>query len=123
MVLSTLLLVAAAGCFADPAQSPPPPGASAAFVDLSSKRPVASTRLECESLDGRWLEPSAFCSHVGTGDAGKACTDSSECESYCRTTTLVEPCIPVQGSCHESYDFEECTQGVASGLSEYAFCS
>ena len=59
--------------------------------------------------------------HLPTFDGGKACTDSSQCESYCQAPGGTEIDTEIIGQC---YGFEEaiCMQEVRDGIADAEWC-
>lgn len=80
-----------------------------------------TTAEECAARGGSWrrmgMAQTEVC-EMPTGDAGKPCSDSSECESYCVAPEGVEKGAVVTGTCHGTflrlgYCFAEVTKGHA----------
>jgi len=74
------------------------PSANAGAASKSS--PVVDTQPACESAGGQWLpdcSPNAPRCLMPYADAGKQCTDSSECESNMCITDLEEVCTAGEG--------------------------
>jgi len=88
---------------------------------LAQITPRADTKKECLHSNGKWLNGGCV---VFTHDSGKACSDHSECEAYCRTSKSVNPgTAPITGICSSAFAFEGgCTQGVSHGKAEVEMC-
>lgn len=64
--------------------------------------------------------PCYFCNNA-TSDAGKECTDSSQCESYCQApedTTMDEN---TTGTCYNSLT-ADCMKEVKNGITQGTWC-
>jgi len=90
-------------------------------VDLSCTK----EKEECETLGGKWGCKGMICSgnpcnmtvycNKPTSDAGKTCTDSSQCESYCQApSNTSSDSGDIIGKCYE-YEYADCMSEVRNG--------
>ncbi|MFC1640794.1 hypothetical protein ACFL2D_01950 [Patescibacteria group bacterium] len=65
----------------------------------------------CKVRGGEWVETSSNQRGLGckveTNDAGKECTDSTQCKSYCEAPVNAEFGAYVTGSCHKYSIYDE----------------
>jgi hypothetical protein len=95
------------------------------FVEYDNGGPVAATEELCVAAQGSWgpagILGEPMCHFVPT-DAGKACTDSTQCESKCVSATRVRYLARVTGVCHDSFLPFGCLQRVHAGKAGQALC-
>ena len=97
-----------------------------ATITVTGTSVTPNDKQSCENIGGTWGSvgdvPNAtpYC-NMPTSDAGKACADSSQCQSFCKATTYAEPGTPVGGAC---YGWKEgsCTGGIANGKAVPVAC-
>jgi hypothetical protein len=96
------------------------------YIELDKPGPTAPTEEACISAGGSWRSAgmlgSMMC-HFRPTDAGKACTDSTECESRCVTASLVDYQARTRGICDDSFLPYGCQQRVHNGKAGEAVCS
>jgi hypothetical protein len=56
-------------------------------------------------------------------DAGKTCSDSSDCSGRCQTEEQVAPMKAATGKCTPTNDPCGCFQAVEKGVAQYALCA
>ncbi|MBB4131797.1 hypothetical protein GGR62_002600 [Xanthomonas campestris] len=59
---------------------------------------------------------------VPYADAGKACTDNSDCSGDCLATSIVPTGTATSGTCQRDSDRFGCRQEVVGGLGQAALC-
>lgn len=74
----------------------------------------------CKRSGGTFWKVRSVCV-LPTSDAGKECTDSSECESYCIAPGGVEVGTQAYGKCLERTD-ANCIREVKNGLVQKQWC-
>src|SRR5689334_18416899 len=92
-----VVVIALAGCPIGPSKTPPTPD-SPGYRAIVEKAPKPASRNACLHIGGRWRSAIGLTGHcwdIPAPDGGKACTDSSQCQSYCETVRLVQPCTKV----------------------------
>jgi len=95
------------------------------FVEYDKAGPVAATEALCISAQGSWGPAGLFgepMCHFAPADAGKACTDSAQCESKCVSATQVRYLARVTGVCHDSFLPFGCLQRIHAGKAGQALC-
>jgi len=95
--------------------------ANQGFTELQS-----ALQNQCVLNGGMWgtwgnHPDTPFTCNLATSDAGMACLDSSECESYCQAPPKSEPGYKVVGSCYE-WEFAFCMQEVFDGIASHMWC-
>ena len=88
--------------------------------------PVAESAADCSAVGGTWeYRETAVrqrCS-VPTPDAGKACTDHSECAGLCIAPSEAQAGSRTSGACHHTYNLGfTCLAGVSNGVAETILC-
>ena len=81
------------------------------------------TQQTCESAGGTWKRGFSleyFCV-LPTSDAGDACTDSSQCESWCQAPKNTPYDTPVTGTCF-GFTHASCGQEVNNGIAGGEWC-
>ena len=80
----------------------------------------------CDKQGGKWKKvgrQQAYACVLPANDAGKACSDSSECEVTCVTgKNQVEAGQKVSGVCLETTDLFGCRAYVSKGIVEHTLC-
>ncbi|MEI7511317.1 MAG: hypothetical protein WCJ84_04135 [Candidatus Peregrinibacteria bacterium] len=92
-------------------------------VKIPPKKIVPKTKQECEAQKGVWMEgndiaPVNDTCTLPTKDAGKVCTDNSQCESACVPTDgrrQSNPGEKVKGVCFR-FDFGACRANIQHGV-------
>ncbi len=120
-VLAAVALMLAA-C-AQPAMTMPPTQPEApARVDWQAAQNVE----QCSTIGGEWRpicmmgKPACV---VTFKDAGKSCSDSSECSGRCITKTSAQPGSETRGICTTNSDPCGCFQLVTKGQADYPLCA
>ncbi len=94
-----------------------------AFMYSEIQKEIQKTA--CEQKGGRWEylhHGSTFPScNNPTSDAGKECTDSSQCESFCQAASGTLPGTQTVGNCY-GYETALCAQEVKNGLADATLC-
>lgn len=84
------------------------------------------TASDCAVAGGIWQrvgKAQMFACVLNTKDAGKSCTDSSQCESACIVKgTKVQPGQPAVGQCHSNNMLFGCRTYVKDGKAEHTLC-
>ena len=78
----------------------------------------------CLDAGGRWEDwggDGEQACNLPTSDAGRPCTDSRECESYCEAPQGTEPGDSVEGACY-GWKHASCMQEVRDGAAEPEWC-
>ncbi|MDO8669213.1 MAG: hypothetical protein Q7K65_02880 [Candidatus Buchananbacteria bacterium] len=94
--------------------------------DLKGAKELDNERAECELKGGKWINhgdlypPKPVC-NLPTADAGKKCTDSDQCESYCQAPKNSKIGVNTTGTCYE-WKLAECMQEVKDGKAEATWC-
>ena len=94
---------------------------------ISSPIPPPSDRISCEQAGGKWgswrdmLNATPEC-NLPTSDAGKECTDSSQCESYCQAEEGAKRGDQASGRCYEWKSVYTCMQEVRGGVVDVTWC-
>lgn len=94
---------------------------------ISSPIPPPSDRISCEQAGGKWgswrdmLNATPEC-NLPTSDAGKECTDSSQCESYCQAEEGAKRGDQASGRCYEWQSVYTCMQEVRGGVVDVTWC-
>jgi len=119
------LSTAAAGCVTHTAIGRDAPSAMAA-PRSGADEPIISSQQQCEALGGTWkrVGPRQLeaCDRP-TSDGGKACRDSSECQSRCLAPEGADPTKPVVGTCDRSHlQPTHCVSTVSKGRITAAEC-
>ncbi|CAM3614288.1 hypothetical protein [Parendozoicomonas haliclonae] len=94
-------------------------------LSLSDRAYSIKTQQACEAESGTWRKVGrlqAFACVLPTADAGKACTDSSECQVGCIVEEHVEPGTKVVGQCMSSTHRFGCNTMVTNGVVEGTLC-
>lgn len=121
--MNLTLSIALAIVFASGCASPD----SRAAASKAKKVPTASTPAQCATLGGTWRRVGMLRTEVcdvPTGDGGKACRDSSECESVCVAPSEGAAAGAVTGQCYRSYlTTGTCLALVRNGQVESAQCA
>ena len=88
---------------------------------------AAASPEQCAAIRGTWQpicmlgKPACV---VNYADAGKACTDSSQCSGRCITQGMsAQPESPVTGICTANSDPCGCFQIVENGKASYPLCA
>ncbi|RLE38981.1 hypothetical protein DRJ17_02185 [Candidatus Woesearchaeota archaeon] len=103
--------------------------------EIRSKTAQIPDKESCEALGGRWERISPrleeYC-NLPTTDAGKECSDSSECESFCIAELLnltkedrlklAQGTFETKGRCHEWKIIVGCYSDVRNGIAQPAVC-
>jgi hypothetical protein len=90
------------------------------------KPPVIGTEAACKTYGGDWRpicmmqKPACV---VTFKDAGKSCSDSSECSGRCQTSGSAPPESAVRGVCTATSDPCGCFQLVEKGKAGYPLCA
>jgi hypothetical protein len=120
-ILAVAVLMLAA-C-AQPATAPlPVQPETAAKIDWRA----ASTAEQCSTIGGEWRpvcmmgKPACV---VTFKDAGKSCSDSSECSGKCVTKAGAQPGTETRGQCTTNSDPCGCFQLVTKGKADYPLCA
>jgi len=73
----------------------------------------------CEVSGGHWgrlsLSPQEYC-NPATSDAGKECTDESECQGYCEAKRDAVIGSEDVGMCSEFKSYSGCTTAILNGI-------
>lgn len=119
LVAAALMLAACA----QPATTPlPVQPETPAKIDWQA----ASTAEQCSSISGEWRpvcmmgKPACV---VTFKDAGKSCSDSSECSGKCVTKAGAQPGTETRGQCTTNSDPCGCFQLVTKGKADYPLCA
>ena len=117
----------AGGNVATDSRRPTTAGPTAARADGDKSGPVVTSQEQCSKLGGTWrragLMQLEVCD-VPTKDAGKACRDSSECESLCVAPDGANASQASAGQCYKSFlTVGKCLSIVANGRISTAQCS
>lgn len=100
-------------------------------LQLSDIEPIVREMLAvesvCESVGGKWDKlgssvNASFVCNTPTKDAGRFCSDSSQCESYCKTNQTLQEGSIAPGICHE-WKYAECIQEVKDGMARPFTCN
>lgn len=95
------------------------------YVEFDKPSPVARSEAECAARGGKWgpagLLVDPICD-IRPSDAGKACTDSQQCESKCVTVARVRYGASAPGVCHDSFLPFGCLQRIRAGRAGQALC-
>ncbi len=81
---------------------------------------------QCEIAGGLWgiwgnQVPVIVLCNPSTSDAGKECSDSSQCQSFCQAKEGAQIGIEATGMCYE-YEFAICMQEVRNGAVDAEWC-
>jgi len=87
---------------------------------------VVSDQTRCEITGGYWgfmssEDPTKSC-NPSTSDAGKECTDSSQCEGFCKAEEGLEIYSEATGICSQHVLYAGCTWEIKNGLVEPPWC-
>ena len=122
MILASLVLaLAACTQAAVTATAPEVTQEAPAKVDWQA----AQTAEQCSTIKGEWRpvcmmgKPACV---VTFADAGKSCSDSSECSGRCQTSGA-QPGTEVRGQCTKTSDPCGCFQLVTNGKADYMLCA
>lgn len=86
---------------------------------------AAQTAEQCATIGGNWRpicmmgKPACVVTYK---DAGKACSDSSDCSGSCRTSGA-QPGVEARGQCTTNSDPCGCFQLVENGKAGYPLCA
>ncbi|MBB1486797.1 hypothetical protein H4O21_09265 [Oceanospirillum sp. D5] len=99
---------------------------TAAKMTLSERAYSLKTRESCEAEGGTWqrvgLARRLSCI-LPTTDAGKACTDGSQCQVACMLKERnIAPGTPATGQCHDSTQRFGCRAYVSDGKAGHVLC-
>ncbi|MFQ3231661.1 hypothetical protein [Reinekea sp.] len=99
---------------------------AAAPKEIEDKNKTNFDALTCESQGGTvenvCMQNQLFCIQ-SYSDAGKTCTDSSECLGDCRVEgQFIEANTETSGFCSADNNPCGCFQAVEAGIAEYAIC-
>jgi len=90
----------------------------------SDKKLTYEEEQKCLDANGIWEQGQTgefFC-NLPTSDAGKECTDSNECESFCQAPNGIEPGSKTNGRCY-GWKFSWCMQEVSNGIAGHTGCA
>lgn len=112
-ILLLSLIIFLSGCVQEPAAN-------------SGITTESNTKISCEQKGGIWgimrdipnAQPEC---NLPTSDAGKECSNSSECESFCEAPEGTEIDAEVVGNCYE-FEFATCMQEVRNGIADAIWC-
>ncbi len=79
---------------------------------------------DCLDAGGRWEDwgdVGQEACNLPTSDAGRPCSDSQECESYCEAPQGTEPGAAVEGACY-GWMHASCMQEVRDGVADAEWC-
>ena len=103
----------------------PPPSIPA--VSLSQLAGSLKTEAACSAKGGKWGKVGMrqqFACELRTNDAGKACTDSSQCQVACIVVDAnIAPSSKVTGQCYGSTLLFGCRAYVRDGKAEPTLCA
>lgn len=99
--------------------------AEEAVVDTAAV--LATQEASCVAEGGKWTVVDDHGQMVGvcipaTSDAGSACSDSDDCESWCQAPVGTEVGAEVEGTCYGWVD-TDCIQAVEDGMAEAEVCA
>jgi len=115
-----MMVLALAAC----TQASPSPPAQTASGPV--KPPIIETQTACASYGGEWRpvcrmqKPACV---ISFKDAGKSCSDSSECSGRCTTAMGATPGTAVKGTCTANSDPCGCFQLVVNGKADHSLCA
>ena len=118
-----LLLSACAQPAVAPLGAEPQTTAPAAVTKVNWQ--AADSAEKCATINGQWRpicmmqKPACV---VTFKDAGKSCSDSSECSGRCQTSGA-QPGTEVRGQCTATSDPCGCFQLVTNGKADYTLCA
>mgnify|MGYP005750485733 CR=1 FL=1 len=98
-----------------------------AEIPASHFGPSANTEASCIAAGGEWEGSEQVivgqrCS-VPTPDAGKPCSDHSDCSGLCVALDNPKPGSRTQGTCYHSYNIAgPCLTRVSKGRAEWPLC-
>ena len=123
MAIRAFLAVLALALAACTQASPTPPTQTSGPV----KPPIIETQNACASYGGEWRpvcrmqKPACV---ITFKDAGKSCSDSSECSGRCTVQSgSVQAGKETRGTCTANSDPCGCFQLVVNGKADYALCA
>lgn len=120
-IILTSLALALAAC-----TQPAAPTAVAPVDSAPVKPQQFLTEAACSTAGGDWRpvcmmgKPACV---VTFKDAGKSCSDSSECSGRCVTKGGAQPGAEMRGVCTTNSDPCGCFQLVTKGKADYALCA
>jgi hypothetical protein len=124
MAIRAFLAVLAFTLAACTQAAPSPPGDAASGP---VKPPIIETQTACSSYGGEWRpvcrmqKPACV---ISFKDAGKSCSDSSECSGRCTIQPgSIAPGKETRGSCTANSDPCGCFQLVVNGKADYSLCA
>jgi hypothetical protein len=125
LAAAALLLSACAQPAMTPSAATPETLAPQAAVKVDWQ--AADTQEKCATISGNWrpicMRGMPACV-VAFKDAGKSCSDSSECSGRCITSgENIKPEMPTKGVCTANSDPCGCFQLVENGKAGYAMCA
>jgi len=132
MALAALVMAACSG--------PQPAGISGPFVGINGKPLKTADGMIDNSVQAALTANPDACAKAGGQvqpvcmmqkpmcvisfrDAGKTCSDSSECLGRCQTAESVQAMKPATGKCAATNDPCGCFQTVEKGVAQYALCA
>lgn len=82
---------------------------------------------QCERSGGRWVRGgiAGFYGCLRTApDAGKSCTDSSQCAHHCNAVPDTQPLpgSPVSGQCQADNNYSGCHIEISKGIAKPRYC-
>jgi hypothetical protein len=81
-------------------------------------KPVSNNQKDCEAAGGKWErigDSGQLRCNSATSDAGKACSDRSDCESFCWAGEGPEAYQKTSGTCYPWKYFKSCISSVNNG--------
>lgn len=101
----------------------------AVTITVTGTSVTPNDKQSCENIGGKWgsvgdVSPNTppYC-NMPTNDAGKSCTDSSQCQSFCQAPTGTKRGTPATGACY-GWEKKDCAFSVEDGMaSEHIVCS
>lgn len=137
-VVACLLMLIAAACSAPPATDPPTP--ETPFLGIDGKPLIMADGTIDNSVQQALTANPAACAKAGGeirkvcmlgtpmcvvafSDAGKSCSDSSECMGNCTLPMSAPPGQPATGQCTANNDPCGCFQLVEKGVAGYPLCA
>ncbi|MEZ5534101.1 MAG: hypothetical protein R3F02_00615 [Thiolinea sp.] len=104
------------------------------LISCSSNRSGSATTADtpnfaqqCENSGGRWVR-GGIAGFYGclrpARDAGKSCTDSSECEYHCNASAGSSPAAgsPASGQCQSDNNYSGCNIEIRKGIAQPRYC-
>ena len=122
MLAAALMLAACSGSSVSPDPSEPPTNTSQSLIEQASS---LKTEAACKAEQGEWRKVGRlqrFACVLTAADAGKSCTDGSQCQVACLVEGDVTPGTEATGQCQATTNQFGCRAFVTNGKAEPALC-